>query len=71
MNLGGKGSGRPRGSYKPLSEVFSDLYGDVVDLEMKLMKKKIGDMYKDFNALKSKISYHIRKHERKERKRKK
>jgi len=69
--LGGKGSGRPRGSYKPLSEVFSDLYGDVVDLEMKLMKKKIGDMYKDFNALKSKISYHIRKHERKERKRKK
>jgi hypothetical protein len=66
--MGGKGSGRPKGSDKPLSEVFSGLYGDVVDLEMKLIKKKIGAMYKDFNALKSKISYHIRKHEKEERK---
>jgi len=64
--MGGKGSGRPRGSDKLQSEVFTDLYGDVVDLEMKLMKKKIGDMYKDFNALKSKINYHIKKHEREE-----
>lgn len=39
--MGGKGSGRPRGSYKPLSKVFSGLYGDVLDLEMKLVKKKI------------------------------
>jgi len=67
--LGGKGSGRPRGSYKPLSEVFTDLYIDVVDLKIKLLKKfeKFGDIYsKDFNSLLSKINYHIRKHKVKE-----
>jgi len=70
MNLGGKGSGRPKGSTKPLSKVFSGLCGDVVDLEMKLVEKKIGVMYEDFNALKSKINYHIRKHKLKEYRRK-
>ena len=73
MNLGGKGSGRPRGSYKPLSEVFSDLHCDVVDLKIKLMRKfeKVGDIYsKDFNCLLSKINYHIRKHKVKEYRRK-
>ena len=71
--MGGKGSGRPRGSYKPLSEVFTDLYGDVVDLKIKLMKKfeKVGDIYsKDFNSLLSKINYHMRKHRVKEYRRK-
>ena len=71
MNLGGKGSGRPKGSYKPLSEVFSDLHCDVVDLKIKLIKKfeGVGDIYgKDFNSLQSKINYHIRKHKREERK---
>jgi len=58
-----------RGSYKPLSEVFTDLYVDVVDLKIKLMKKVegVGDIYsKDFNSLLSKINYHIRKHKLKE-----
>ena len=87
MNLGGKGSGRPRGSEKELSEVFLGLYLDVEDFWVKILKKlesakrkmksarrevdEALDMSVDFNALKSKINYHIRKHERKERKRKK
>jgi hypothetical protein len=82
--MGGKGSGRPRGSEKELSEVFSGLYSDVVDLGIKIFKRlesaerkmksarrevdEALDMYVGFNALKSKINYHIRKHEREERK---
>jgi len=85
--MGGKGSGRPRGSEKELSEVFLGLCLDVEDFWVKILKKlesakrntksarreldEALDMYVDFNALKSKINYHIRKHERKERKRKK
>ena len=85
--MGGKGSGRPRGSDKPQSEVFLGLYLDVENLWVKTFKKlesaerkmksarrevdEALDMSVDFNALKSKINYHIRKHERKERKRKK
>jgi len=81
--MGGKGSGRPRGSEKELSEVFSGLYSDVEDLGIKIFKKlesaerktksarreldKALDMYVDFNALKSKINYHIKKHEKEER----
>jgi hypothetical protein len=78
--MGGKGSGRPRESYKPLSEVFIGISSDVVNLELKIFKKlesaerkmkaarreldKALDMYVDFNALLSKIGYHIKKHEK-------
>ena len=82
--MGGKGSGRPRGSDKPQSEVFLGLYLDVENLWVKIFKKlesakrkmksarrevdEALDMSVDFNALKSKINYHIKKHKRKERK---
>jgi len=78
--MGGKGSGRPRGSDKPRSEVFTGLYLDVENLEIKLFKKlesaerkiesarreldEAQDVCVDFNALKSKIGYHVRKHKR-------
>ena len=71
--MGGKGSGRPRGSDKLQSEVFADLHGDVVGLKIKLMKKfkEVEDIYsKDFNSLLSRINYHIRKHRVKEYRRK-
>ena len=87
MTLGGKGSGRPRGSDKPQSEVFLGLYLDVENLWVKTFKKlesaerkmksarreldKALDMYVDFNALLSKIGYHIKKHEKIEKLRKK
>ena len=71
--MGGKGSGRPKGSDKPQWEVFAGIYSDVVNLKIKLIKKfeKVGDIYsKDFNCLLSKINYHMRKHRVKEYRRK-
>ena len=71
--MGGKGSGRSKRSSKPLSEVFAGLYCDVEDVEIKLMKKaeEIEGLYKDFNALKSKLNYPIKKHKKIERLRRK
>ena len=60
--MGGKGSGRPRGSYKQLSEVFREIHEDIEDLEM--------DFCKRTNDLKAKVNYHFKKHKREELRRK-
>jgi hypothetical protein len=60
--MGGKGSGRPRGSEKPLSEVFADIQRDIEDLHEAV--------YKRINALHAKLSYHVKKHKVKEYRRK-
>ena len=49
--MGGKGSGRPRGSYKPLSEVFAGMQKDVGEIE--------GLVYRKCNALRLRMEYHI------------
>lgn len=78
--MGGKGSGRPKESFKEMSEVFEAIYSDIEDIEailwkrlesaeekIRLARKDIDaaiKLYKKFNALKSKINYHINKHEK-------
>jgi len=37
--MGGKGSGRPKGSDKPLSEVCAELYSDLREIEISMNKK--------------------------------
>ena len=50
--MGGKGSRRPEGSDKPLSEVFAGLQED------------IWDMYERLRAIEMKINYHAQKHKK-------
>jgi len=48
--MGGKGSGRPKGSYKPLSEVFAGIQEELADLE--------DYVYKKCYNLRMRIGYH-------------
>jgi hypothetical protein len=61
--LGGKGSGRPKESYKPLSEIFRGIHDDIEDLEREFAERT--------NALQAKVHYHFIKHKQLELKRKK
>ena len=60
--MGGKGSGRPKGSTKPLSEVFADIQVDIGDLHEAVSKR--------INALNAKLHYHVKKHKIEEYRRK-
>jgi len=71
--MGGKGSGRPKGSYKPLSEVFRGIHDDIEDLERSFVKRTnaLEDEFAEkTNALSNKVNYHFKIHLERERKQK-
>jgi len=60
--MGGKGSGRPRGSDKPLSEVFAGIYDEIEELEDYVYNKCL--------ALRMRINYHVWKQQKMEKRKK-
>lgn len=54
--MGGKGSGRPKGSDKPLSEVLAGIHKDIAELE--------DYVYRKCQGLRARIDYHIWKQQK-------